>query len=88
MDDSLSIAAHVYCISMLTSLLVKEILLTRYMNWSTNFRCLIFQVDMAPFSSGYGTIFFKTHCDTMGCVRQADDLFVCFGAKPKQRPEL
>ena len=27
-------------------------------------------------------------CDTMGCVCQADDLFVCFGAKPKQRPEL
>ena len=24
----------------------------------------------------------------MGCVRQADDLLVYFGAKPKQRPEL
>ena len=24
----------------------------------------------------------------MGCVRHADDLFICFGAKPKQRPEL
>ena len=25
------------------------------------------------------------NCDTIGCV---NDLFVCFGAKPKQRPEL
>ena len=24
-------------------------------------------------------------CDTMWVVRQADDLYVCFGAKPKQR---
>ena len=24
----------------------------------------------------------------MGCVHHADYLFVCFGAKPKQRPEL
>ena len=31
------------------------------------------------------TIQLDISCDTMGYVRQADDLFVCFGAKPKQR---
>ena len=25
--------------------------------------------------------------DIMECVRQEDNLFVCFGAKPEQRPE-
>ena len=28
------------------------------------------------------------YCDTMGWVRQLDYLFICFGAKPKQRPDL
>ena len=45
---NLSIAVRVFPMHMLTWLLVDEILLLRYMNWSTNFRGLTFNKEMAP----------------------------------------
>ena len=49
--DSLSIRVHAlpnaFC--KLTSLPVDKILLLRYMNWSTGFRGLLFNEEMAPF---------------------------------------
>ena len=45
---NLSIAVHELHLRMLTSLSVDEILLLRYMNWSTNFRGLILNVEMTP----------------------------------------
>ena len=43
----LSIVFHVLASCMLTPLSVDEILLLRYVNWSTNFRCLSLRVEMA-----------------------------------------
>ena len=45
--DKLSIAVYVFPMHMLTSLSVDEILLSRYLNWSTNFRGLRLRVEMA-----------------------------------------
>ena len=53
MIDSLSVAVHALPMCMLTSLSVDEILLLRYMNRSTNFRCLLL--------SGDGSFLFKAH---------------------------
>ena len=44
MIDNLSIAVR-----MLTSLSIDEILLPRYVNWSTNFRVLPLRMEMALF---------------------------------------
>ena len=43
--DNLSIVVHASLMHMLTSLSVDEILLPRYMNWTTNFRSLPFNED-------------------------------------------
>ena len=48
MINNLSTAIHIFPIHILTSLSVDEILLLRYMNWGTNFRGLLFKVEMAP----------------------------------------
>ena len=48
MDDQ-SIAVHAFTRSMLTSLSVDEILLPRYVNWSTYLRGSLLKVEMAPF---------------------------------------
>ena len=45
---NISIAVHALLMCMLTSLSVDEILLPRYMNWSTNFKGLPFDVKTAP----------------------------------------
>ena len=45
----LSIVIHTYPMRILTSLLVDEIFLPRYMNWSTNFRGLLFNEAIGPF---------------------------------------
>ena len=45
---NLLIAVNAFLMRMLTSLPVDEILLPSYMNWSTNFRRLIFHEEMAP----------------------------------------
>ena len=47
--DNLSIAVHTFIRHMLTSLSAVEILLLRYVNLSTNFRCLPLKVEIAPF---------------------------------------
>ena len=44
-----SVAVNTFLMRMLTLLSVDEILLPRYMNWSTNFRVLPFKVKMTPF---------------------------------------
>ena len=49
MINNLSITAHTFPMCMLTSLSVDEILLPRYMNWSTYFRSLPFDEVMALF---------------------------------------
>ena len=48
MIDNLSIAVHAFAKYRLTSLSVDEILLLRYMNFSTNFRDLPLKGEMAP----------------------------------------
>ena len=48
MVDCLSIGVHTLPMSMLTSFSVDEILLPKYMNWSTNFRVFTFN-EIAPF---------------------------------------
>ena len=50
MISNLSIAFLAIAKHMLTSLSVDEILLMRYVNWSTNFRGLPLKVEMAPSS--------------------------------------
>ena len=52
MTDYLSIAVHAFAMRMLKTLSVDEILLSRFVNWSTNFRGL-------PLKVVYGTILFK-----------------------------
>ena len=47
MVDNLLIVVHRLFIRMLTPLLIDEILLPRYMNWSTNFRGLSFNEKKA-----------------------------------------
>ena len=47
MIDNLSITVHAFPMSMLTWLSVEEILLPRYLNLSTNFRGVSFNVEMA-----------------------------------------
>ena len=44
----LSIAVYAFPMCMLTSLLVSEILLLRYVNMSTNFRGLLVKGEIAP----------------------------------------
>ena len=46
MSDDMLIAVHTF--PMLTSILVEEILLPRYMNWSTYVRDMVFNVNMVP----------------------------------------
>ena len=46
---NLSIALHALPISMLTSFLVDEILLPRYMDWSTNFKDLSINEEIVWF---------------------------------------
>ena len=46
MVDNLLIAVHAFSMHMLTSLSFDEILLPRYLKWSTNFRDLSFNVVM------------------------------------------
>ena len=46
--DNLSIAVHTFARRVLTSLSVDKILLSRYANFSTNFRGLPLKVDRAP----------------------------------------
>ena len=46
MMDKLSIAFHAFPVCRSTSLSVDEILLPRYVNWSTNFRGLLLKVEM------------------------------------------
>ena len=46
--NNLSIAVHIYPVNMLISLSADEVLLLRYINWSTNFRGLPLKVEMAP----------------------------------------
>ena len=48
MIDTLSIAVNGFTRHILTSLLVDGMLLLRYMNLSTNFRGLLFTVEMTP----------------------------------------
>ena len=48
MVDNLSIVVHALPMHILTSLSVDEILLPRYMNWSTNFRVFQFYEEMIP----------------------------------------
>ena len=45
--DNLWIAFHAFARCMLTSFSVDEMLLPRYVNWSTNFRGLLHRVEMA-----------------------------------------
>ena len=45
--DRLSIAVHTFFMCMLTFLFVDEILLPRSVKWSTNFRSLPFNIEMA-----------------------------------------
>ena len=47
MIDNLSIVVHTLLMHILTSLFVNEMLLLRYMNWSTNFRGLTFNEKIA-----------------------------------------
>ena len=54
MINSLLIAFYAVAKYMLTSLSVDEMLLPKYMNWSTNFRGL-------PLKSRDGSFLFKTH---------------------------
>ena len=49
MIDSLQNAFYAFVKRMLTSLLVVEMLLLRYVNWCTSCRDLTFWVEMAPF---------------------------------------
>ena len=51
MVDNLSVAFHVLPLSMLISLAIDEILLPRYVNWSTNFKSLSLEQGMVPFFS-------------------------------------
>ena len=48
MVDNLSIAVYAFPMRSLASLSVDEILLLRYVNWSTNFRGLPLKVETAP----------------------------------------
>ena len=47
MIDNLSIAVHAFVWCILTSLSVNEILLPRYVNWSTSFRGFPLKVEIA-----------------------------------------
>ena len=49
MINNLSIGLHAFARHMLTPLSVNEMLLPRYMNWSTNSRGLPLRVEMVPF---------------------------------------
>ena len=49
MVNNLSMAVYAFTWHMLTSFSVDEILLPKYVNWSTNFRGLPFKVEMASF---------------------------------------
>ena len=42
MNDNMSEAVNIFLMCVLTSLLVDEILLPKYVNWSTNFKGLPF----------------------------------------------
>ena len=46
MIDNLSLTVYMFARHILTSLLVNEILLLRYVNWSTDFRDLLLKVEM------------------------------------------
>ena len=48
MTDSLSMVVHTFASSVLMSFSVDKMLLTRYVNLSTNFRDLPFSVEMSP----------------------------------------
>ena len=85
-------AVHAFPIRMLTLLSVDEILPSRNVKWSTNFRCFSFNEEIAPCLKHMNSI----HVETVRrCVAirfrfwwlHSDALFVCFGAKPTQRTE-
>ena len=46
--DNLSIAFYIFARDILTSLSIDEMLLLKYVNYSTNFRALSFRAEMAP----------------------------------------
>ena len=46
--DNLSIAVHTFAKYIIASLWVDEILPLRYVNWSSNFRGLLLEVEMTP----------------------------------------
>ena len=55
--ENLSIALHAFCIFLLTSLSVNEILLLKYLNSFTNFTRIQLKVETAPFILNRWTVF-------------------------------
>ena len=62
-SSNLSIRIHALLMHMLTSLLVDEILLPRYTNWSTDFRDLPFNEEIAPPYLKHGLCFIWVHVE-------------------------
>ena len=58
MINNLSVAVHTFAINMLTLLSVDEILLPRYVNWSTDSRGLLLKVEMAPYFKHMNSVVF------------------------------
>ena len=53
MIDDLSVEFHIFSRCIKISFSVDEMLLPRYVKWSTNFRVLLLRVEMVPFLSVY-----------------------------------
>ena len=53
MIDKQSIAVYAFPMRTLTSLSEDKILLPRYVSWSINFRVLLYDVEMGPFSKAW-----------------------------------
>ena len=64
----LSIAVYAFVVRTLTSLSVDEILLPKYINWSTNFRDLPLRTEMAPCFKHKNSVLFSCSC-TSQCVQ-------------------
>ena len=87
--NKLSIAAHTFSMFILTLLSVHKILLPKYMNASTNFRGLSFNVKMAPFWLKHEFYFMWVHIETnftfclLQAIQQRNGLSSCICEKHK-----
>ena len=79
MIDNLSIAVHPFPMRILTSLSIDEILLPRYVNWSTNIRCLALKVEMAPSCLSTWTCFICLHIEFNYYCRLPQNIQLVFG---------